>query len=275
MVGQLIDAANDKHVWSDSYDREMADLFEIQADVSKKIASAMKAELTDNTLSQFETVPTNNMEAYILYQRARSYYGMYTLDDNETAINLLNEALSIDNNYALAYAGLSDCYGQRVIRFNYNDDWIDSALFVADIALKINPNLAEAYKAKGLAYMSLNKTSKAEEATDRALEINPGYHTAVANKGIMLFINGKLFDAQQYLIKSTRLNPTSTATENIHLSQIYLMIDKLNISEEYLFKTIKNSPNVRAPYFQGTTSMLLNKKHDTASQIIFISTKYK
>ncbi len=248
IVGQLIDAANDKHIWSDSYDREMADIFDIQADVSREIANAMEAELTDKTLNQLETAPTNNMDAYILYQRARSYYGMYTKDDNETAINLFNEALSIDNNYALAYAGLADCYGQRIIRFNYSQEWVDSALHVADIALNINPNLAEAHKAKGLIYMASNKLSKGEASNDKALSLNPGYHTEVANKGVFLSRRGELFDAQKYLSKSTRLNPTSTATENTWLSNIYFMINEIDFANQLAFNTIKNSPNVRATY---------------------------
>ena len=267
IVGQLIDANNDKHVWSDSYDREMADLFQIQADVSKKIATAMEAELSDKTLTQIETIPTNNMDAYILYQRARSYYGMYTNDGNETAINLFNEALSIDKNYALAYAGLSDCYGQRLIRFSYSKDWADSALHTADIALKINPNLAEAHKAKGLAYLGLNMNEKSEVHTDKALELNPGFHTAIANKGIALTRRGMLYDAYNYFTKSIRLNPTSTSTEYTNLSEIYLIIDEDELSDEYLFKAIKNSPNVVSTYRRGIPIMLIRKKSEQAKDI--------
>ena len=267
VVGQLIDANNDKHVWSDSYDREMADLFQIQADVSKKIATAMEAELSDKALNQIESIPTSNMDAYILYQRARSYYGMYTNDGNETAINLFNEALSIDKNYALAYAGLSDCYGQRFIRFSYSKDWADSALYTADVALKINPNLAEAHKAKGLAYLGLNMNKKSEVHTDKALELNPGFHTAVANKGIALTRRGMYYDAHKYFSKSIRLNPTSTATENTNLSEIYLIIDEFELSDEYLFKSIKNSPNVVSTYRRGVPLMLIRQESEQARDI--------
>tara|TARA_Y100001970_G_scaffold292294_1_gene432968 strand:+ start:5225 stop:7168 length:1944 start_codon:yes stop_codon:yes gene_type:complete len=268
IVGQLIDAVNDKHIWSDSYDREMADIFDIQADVSKEIANAMEAELTENTLSQLEAIPTNNMDAYILYQRARSYYGMYTRDGNETSINLLNEALAIDKNYALAYAGLADCYGQRVIRFEYGEEWIDSALYVADLALKINPNLAEAYKAKGLIHMASHKLNKGENATDKALSLNPGYHTAVANKGVFLSRRGQFFEAQKYLNKSTRLSPTSTATENTWLNNIYFLIDEIEIADKFLFSAIKNSPNVRSTYNTGILRSLRVSDNQKALKII-------
>jgi TolB-like protein/Tfp pilus assembly protein PilF len=268
IVGQLIDADNDKHIWSDSYDRNMVDIFDIQADVSKEIANAMEAELTDKTVAQIESAPTNNLEAYIVYQRARSYYGMYTNDANETAINLFNEALSIDNQYALAYAGLSDCYGQRVIRFNYDRSWIDSALYFADLALEINPNSEEAYKAKGLGYMALDMVKLAEHNNDKALEINPGYYTAVANKGVMLFSKGDLFDSRNFLNKSITLNPTSTATEFIHLSEIYYLLDQHEKSDEYLFKAIKHSPNVISSYVRGFDMSLRLGDFNKAKMII-------
>ena len=268
VVGQLIDANKDKHIWSDSYDREMTDLFEIQADVSKKIANAMEAKLSNKTLTQIETVPTDNMDAYILYQRARSYYGMYTNDGNEIAINLLKEALEIDRNYALAYAGLADCYGQRVIRFNYSEDWIVSALHVSDLALKINPNLAEAFKAKGLAYLSLSMNEKFGFETDKALGLNPGFHTAVANKGIYLFRSGNLFDSQDYFIKSIRLNPTSTSTEKGSLSDIYFILDEQQISNSFIENAIKNSPNVVMPYEIGLSNLFFSNKLSEAKEII-------
>ena len=275
IVGQLIDAVNDKHIWSDSYDRNMVDIFDIQADVSKEIANAMEAELTDKTIANIESIPTNNMEAYILYQRARSYYGMYTMDGNETSINLLNEALEIDENYALAYAGLADSYAQRVIRFKYDESWMDSALIVADLALGIDPNLAEAYKAKGLVYMGSSLLMLAEKNTDKALEINPGFHTAVANKGVLLSRRGLLFEAQEYLTKSTRLNPTSTSTESIQLAQIYNMIDQYEKSHQLIFDAIKNSPNVRASYARGIEMMLSQGLNEKAKSIIDLFQKNK
>ncbi len=248
IVGQLIDAVNDKHIWSDSYDRNMADIFDIQADVSKEIANAMEAELTEKTIANIESVPTNNMDAYILYQRARTYYGMYTEESNETAIKLFNEALDKDKNYALAYSGLSDCYGQRYIRFDYGEEWIDSALTVADRALELNPNLAEAYKAKGLAYMALGNNAKTGELNKKALELNPGYHNAVANYGIYLLRAGEFFEAQKYLEKSIKLNPTSTSTENSWLSIIYSNFREYSISSTYVNNAIKYSPSVKMSY---------------------------
>jgi len=111
IVGQLIDAKNDKHVWSDSYDREMMDLFQIQADVSKEIANAMQAELSDKTIAQIESIPTENMEAYELFKKARTYhYRSFRETDFNLAVDYYREAIELEPNFALAYAGLSEVH---------------------------------------------------------------------------------------------------------------------------------------------------------------------
>ena len=268
IVGQLIDARQDKHIWSDSYDREMSDLFLIQADVSEKIAQALEAELTDNTINQINEAPTENIDAYMLYQRARNYYGMYTASANESSISLFKEALKLDNTYALAYAGLADSYAQRVIRSDFKVAWLDSALNAANVALKMNSNLAEAYKAKGLVYFASNNIDLAELNNDKALEINPGYHQAVANKGIFLNQKGQLLDSYKYLQKAIRINPISTSNEMSNLVIIFKLIGEEKKSYDYVFNTIKNSPNVVSTYKRFLTMFLRNDDFSNAKKII-------
>ena len=268
IVGQLIDARQDKHIWSDSYDREMSDLFLIQADVSEKIAQALEAELSDNTLTQINEAPTQNIDAYMLYQRARNYYGMYTASANESAISLFKEALKLDKTYALSYAGLADSYAQRVIRSDFKVAWLDSALNAANIALKMNSNLAEAFKAKGLVYFASNNIDLAELNNDKALEINPGYYQAVANKGIFLNQRGQLLDSYKYLQKAIRINPISTSNEMSNLVTIFKLIGEEKKSNDYIFNTIKNSPNVVGSYRRFLTMFLRSEDFSNAKKII-------
>ena len=228
----------------------------------------MQAELTDNTLDQINKAPTENIDAYMLYQRARNYYGMYTASANESAISLFYEALKLDNTYALSYAGLADSYAQRVIRSDYEDSWLDSALNVANIALKINPNLAEAYKAKGLIYLASNNLDLAELNNDKALDINPGYYTAVANKGIFLNQRGQLFDSYKFLMKAIRINPINTSNETTNLSTIFRVIGNEKKSNDYIFQTIKNSPNVTNSYRTFITTFLRDEDYINAKKII-------
>ncbi|MDP6755479.1 MAG: hypothetical protein QGF89_05595 [Candidatus Marinimicrobia bacterium] len=267
IVGQLIDAPNDKHIWANSYDRDLEDLFDIQADVSKEIANAMEAELTDKTVANIEMVPTDNMEAYILLQRARTYYGMYTEDGTETAIQLFKDALAMDPNYAEAYAGLSDSYAQRFIRFGYGLEWVDSSLAAADKSIEINPNLADGYKAKGLAYMAIGNYQKAGSNTYRAIEINPGYHMAIANYGIYNSVFGNLFEAHEELMKSKRLNPTSTSTEGVQIGFLYYLLGENDIARENLLEAHTLSPNVKNGYISHIKHELVTGNYENVDAL--------
>ena len=145
IVSQLIDAPNDKHIWSDSYDREMEDLFDIQADVSKEIANAMEAELTDNALAQIETAPTDNMKAYELYKKARNYqYRSFRESDFNLAVDYYRQAIELEPNFADSYAGISEVH-DFIIWMGYD---------ISDERKKlVKENLA---KAKELAPQNLN-----------------------------------------------------------------------------------------------------------------------
>ncbi len=268
IVSQLIDAPNDKHIWSDSYDREMEDLFDIQADVSKEIANAMEAELTDKTVDMIDMAPTDNMDAYILFQRARSYYGMYTEDGTETAIKLFKNVLDMDPNYAEAYAGLSDCYAQRFIRFNYGLEWIDSSLVAADRAIKINPKLPDGYKAKGLAYLAIGHMKDAGDYNYKALELNPGYHMAIANYGIYLLNNGQLFDSYIYFNKSKKMNPTSTSTEDTWLGGLYSSLGEIAIADKHLSDAHKLSPGIKMGYRSDILHRLQTNNYKEAEKVL-------
>ncbi|HEY4643370.1 MAG TPA: protein kinase, partial [Bacteroidota bacterium] len=147
IVAQLIDASNDEHLWADTYDRELTQIFAIQSDIAQKIASSLKAKLTSSQKQQIEKKPTENLDAYTFYLKGREYYYRYHKQENENAVQLFKNALDLDPNYALAYAGLGDAYGQRVQRFGFAEGWLDSAVAVTDKAISIDPNLAEAYKA--------------------------------------------------------------------------------------------------------------------------------
>ena len=106
IVAQLIDAGDEGHVWAETYDKEMTNIFAIQSDVAQKIAAALEAELTPSEKEVIQKKPTENLVAYDLYLRARDYYSRYNKQANETAIELLKKALEYDPQYALAYAGL-------------------------------------------------------------------------------------------------------------------------------------------------------------------------
>ncbi len=106
---QLIDAYTDEHLWAEIYDRELttSNLFDIQTEIAKAIAAALKATLTDSELASVADVPTDNVAAYDLYLQARRFSQNETMSDYQTAIDLYKESLALDPNFKFAWIGLA------------------------------------------------------------------------------------------------------------------------------------------------------------------------
>jgi serine/threonine protein kinase len=169
----LYDADSGKQLWSQSYDREMNDLFAIQTDVAEKIASALHVRLSPDEQENIQHSPTKNMNAYDLYLRGKEYYELRRNDDNETAIGLFKQAIEQDPKFALAYAGLANCYIERNLRFDGETFWLDSAVDLCRRAIAIDQKQARAYNVLARALTSKSQPMEAREAVAKALELAP------------------------------------------------------------------------------------------------------
>jgi TolB-like protein/Flp pilus assembly protein TadD len=207
VVGQLIDAQTDEHLWADTYDRELKDVFAIQSEIAREIARALQAVLSPKEEARISSAPTTNMEAYALYLQGRQHYNRYTSSENEKAMESFRRAIALDSTFALALAGLSDAYSQRVQRYGYTLDYLDSALQAGQHALALNPESAEANKALGLVYDNLGQTRDALEFYEKAVEINPNYYFALRNLGLLNYRTGHLDRALEAALKVVSLAP--------------------------------------------------------------------
>ena len=144
ITAQLIDGAAGDHVWADRYDRELDDIFAIQDEISKAIVGALKVKLLPEEKKAIETRGTASVEAYNLYLMARQQWTDRALGDirrQETIVRICNQAISIDPNYAQAWALMA--LAQSQMRFWHGID-VDPQP-AAERALAINPQLAEAH----------------------------------------------------------------------------------------------------------------------------------
>src|SRR5213082_4000806 len=107
---QLINALTDAHLWADTYDRKLTDIFAVETEIAKTIAETLQAKPTGSEKSSIAKEPTVNPEAYELYLKGRFFWNKRTGDDLRKAIEYFNQAISKDPGYALAYAGLADSY---------------------------------------------------------------------------------------------------------------------------------------------------------------------
>jgi protein kinase/serine/threonine-protein kinase len=242
IVSQLIDASTDEHIWADTYDRDMKDIFEIQSDVAQKIAAALSAKLSPTEKANIERKPTENLEAYGLYLHGRESYYRYHKQENESAVTLFKKALELDPNYALAYAGLGDCYGQRSIKFGFTDAWIDSGIVASQNAIRIDPNCAEAYKALGLCLGGKGFINKALDAYYKSVERNPNYTPAVGNISIMNYMRGNFAESYRWALKDAKLSVVLPFTF-LERGVIYYFLAEDDKALEWFNKSLNQQPD--------------------------------
>jgi tetratricopeptide (TPR) repeat protein len=148
---QLIDALTDRHLWANRYDRTLADSLGLQGELAAEIAEALRVTLTPDEKARVETKPTENSEAYVFYLRANQIARNpdTLLEDLKTAEQFYIQAITLDPNFALAHARLASTRAQIYHYYEPLDTWKSKALAEADLALRLQPNLAEAHLALG------------------------------------------------------------------------------------------------------------------------------
>src|SRR6266513_2998411 len=148
---QLINAMTDAHLWADTYDRKLTDIFAVESEIAKTVAETLQARLTGSEKSSLTKTPTVNPEAYELYLKGRFFWNKRTGDDLRKSIEYLKQAIAKDPGYALAYAGLADSYG--LLRFYGGASPAESvapAEAAAKKALELDDSLAEAHASLSL-----------------------------------------------------------------------------------------------------------------------------
>lgn len=171
---QLINALTSAHLWAEIYDRKLTDIFAVESDIARAIAEALQAKLTGSEKAAMAKQSTTNTEAYELYLKGNSFLGKRSGDNIPKAIDLYEQALTHDRNYALAYTGLAESYALLPYYTSARQsDAFPKAKEAALKALQLDPNLAEAHRA--LAKILTFSVDLAGSMTElqRAIELKP------------------------------------------------------------------------------------------------------
>ena len=207
---QLIRVLSEDHIWSDVYDREWKDIFEVQSDIAQRIAYELKTVLTPEEIEQIEKKPTNNLEAYNLYLRGRLFWNKRTVESFNTAIGYFKQAVEKDPDYTLAYVGLADSYS--ILPFYQECPDRESFILAEQAAIKaleLDETLAEAHNSMGWIHFSRWNFKSAENEFLQAIELNPDYPTAHHWYGLLLNSKGSFDHAVEELRKALTLDPLS------------------------------------------------------------------
>ncbi len=250
VVAQLIDIETDDHLWANTYDRKLNDIFEVQSDIALNIANALEAELSTELTAELTSSSTQNSQAYENYLKGKEQYYTYTEEGFRKAVKYYNSALELDPNYALAYAELAGAYAQL---YNTTKEvtFKDIGFKSVEKAVSINPELAEAYKARGVLNAYTGQGIKALEDYLKAVDLKPGYSDVIANIGYRYFAFGDLSECYNWQKKAHALNPNHRFNAWYHSIPLFIMNENesaIEILNNDLEK-IKDSFEMRAILF--------------------------
>jgi non-specific serine/threonine protein kinase len=268
---QLIQADDGFHVWADSYDRDMEDLFDIQADVAKEVASALEVALAPAELEEIEKKPTLDVRAYNYYLQGREYYFGHAGNREylELAIGMFERALEVDSTFALAYAGLSDCYSSYVMFvIDVKLSWLEEAERAANKALSLDSDLAEAHRALSRLYSVQGKTEQAVQAAERAVEANPHYAEAWRLLAHWYVEARRFAEAEEALLKAMEVKPTESGLFT-GLISLYHLWGKHEKADEYFRKGVEVQPTNDAIYIAMSAVLISRGDLERAKQMAY------
>jgi adenylate cyclase len=206
ITAQLIDAANDTHIWAERYDRDLNDIFAIQDEISHAIVDALKVKLLPEEKKAIEQHGTENVDAYNLFLMARqTYKSGYEADARrlDTIIRMCRRAVEIDPNYADPWALIA--LAEVVLRSSVGRQGGDAGLAAAERALSLNPELAEAHAVKARILVEENRYDEADREIEIALRLDPESYQVNRAAALLRFREKKIEEAAAYWEKNVTL----------------------------------------------------------------------
>ena len=257
---ELVDVATGSQLWGAQYDRKPGDIFAVQDEISSEISGKLRLRLTRAEEKQLTKRHTENVEAYRLYLKGRHHWNRWTEEGFYKAIELFQQAVEKDPMYALAYAGLADCY----VLLGWNSylppkDAFPKGKAAAKAALQLDPDLAEAHTPlAAVLWLDDWEWEKAEAEFKRGLELSPTYPTANHWYAEYTMTMGRHQEAMLRMKKSQNLDPLSLII-SVAVGWALYHARRYDEAIEQLRRTVDLDPNYPVTYW--ILGLLLRKTH--------------
>jgi TolB-like protein/Flp pilus assembly protein TadD len=272
----LIKSADGANVWSETYDRELKDIFAVQSEIAGAVAKQLKVTLLGNNgqtaqLTTAATPSNQNVEAYNALLQGNFYYNRTTADDTRRAISYYKEAIRIDPRYALAHAQLSRAASQipnyGVVSVQEREEAIETARASARSALELDPNLTEAHTAQGAVLRDLDVNLVAAEAEyRRAFELAPQNASAVNGLALLLSSLGRLDEAVALTQRAIAIDPLRVSLHT-NLALYLIAPGRYDEAEAALRKAIELQPQAATTYCRLAVIQILRDKPGAAVEL--------
>jgi TolB-like protein/Tfp pilus assembly protein PilF len=267
VTAQLIQAADDKHLWAESYEGDLGDALAIQQKVARSIANEIKIELTQHEKMVLASPKRVNPESHEAYLKGRYFWNKRTADGLQKAIGFFNQAVDIDPTYAPAYSGLADSYALL-------GDWeygvlapreaYPKAKAAAAKALELDSELAEAHISLAFALDGFDWNFEAgEREFRRGLELNPGYATGHQWYAGHLTLLGNNSEAINEMKKAESLDPLSLII-SADLAEDFFIAQRYEEGVDQIRKTMEMDPNFPMAHYQLGQSYLERRQYGQA-----------
>ena len=264
VTAQLIKVADGYHLWSERYDRQLEDVFEIQDEIAENIVRALRVVLGEDEKRAIEKTPTENVQAYEYYLRGRQSQHQLRRTTLQYARRMFDRAIEIDPNFARAHAGIADCCSFLYMYWDGSKANLEGADASSRKALELDPESAEAHTSRGLALTLHSRYQDARQEFEAALGLNPMLYEAHYFYGRACLTEGKFAEAVSHYRDAGRVRPEDY--QAIYLSAAPLV--KLGRHQEALEaeqQTLKaadahldlNPDDARAWYFSAGVLMRL------------------
>jgi len=162
VTAQLINVHTGFQIWAERYDRLLEDIFDVQMELSQKIAKALKVSLSESEKEALTQKPTEDLRAYDFYMRGKDFLMAEGKKNNESAIKMFKHAISIDPIYSLAYVALAEAYSFQYIFYDGNQMWLGKMISANEKALELDPDLDEVEVAKGIVFYYQRRFTEAK-----------------------------------------------------------------------------------------------------------------
>jgi TolB-like protein/Flp pilus assembly protein TadD len=267
IAAQLVDTANGYRLWSQRYDRELADVFSIQDEIAQNIAAALLVVLTEQDRRALRSMARTDVEAYEYYLRGRQLQHRTQRRTLEGAIGMYTRAMELDPSFAAAYAGIADCRSFMYMWFEASDANLAAADAASRRALELDAGSAEAHASRGLALSLRRDYDEAHREFETALRIAPKLFEAHYFAGRSAFAQGRFEAAAAHYQDAMRVRPDDFQTRSL-LAMTYTALgrpdaalaayaDALQVIERHLELY---PDDARALYFGASSLVALDQR---------------
>jgi len=265
---QLVSVENGYQLWSDQFDRHLQDVFGIQEEIAQSIADALRIRLSDRERRTIEKAATHDVEAFDLYLRGRQLFYGSKRRSIRSALERFVRASEKDPEFALAHAGIADCYSYLFMYFGGNQGDLERADRASLKALELDPELAEVHAARGLALSLGKRFIEAEQEFKSAISLNPNQYEAHYFYARTCFVQGKFDKAVQLYERASDVNPNDYQAPSL-LAFTYRVMNRGDMAEATHRRTLVNverqlriDPDDSRALYLGATALLDLGEHD-------------